>query len=355
MKSPLAGFVAVPALVLALAHPVGAQAAKPPAGAPATPPAATAPAQAQAGKLTLAELQKMAEAQIAIAVVLDSSGAQLAQVKNKTLQAQAEMQQKRLGLVSEALSKRGLTVDEYDRRRLLVSSDARLRFQLDSIVAKMTGQPVPGTLVAAAPAAPAVTLPPNLIGIALGYVAVGYLDTPDKSGLIAMAQTEAKVAAQHAGFMMRALDNLQTMQMHAGHVLHAIDPTTMPDAKAPGKNYGVKRALDGVVAYVDYAAKSPTASTNVKTHSVHILAAARSTSTRADQVIAMARKIQSATTPQAAAALVGQLQSLCDQLLAGSDLNHDGRIVWGDGEGGLQQAQEHMGLLIKGEAAAPKP
>ena len=61
---------------------------------------------------------------------------------------------------------------------------------------------------------------------------------------LAMAQTEARIATQHAGFMTRALDNLQTMQMHAGHVLHAMDPSTMPSATAPGKGYGVKRALD---------------------------------------------------------------------------------------------------------------
>lgn len=343
--------VAASLLALVLAQPLAgrleAQAATPPATPPATSGAPTP-------KLTVAELLKLAEAQVAIAVVLDSSGAELAQVKNKTLQAQTEMQTRRRTLVAEALSKRGLTVEEYERRRFVVSSDSRMRFQLDSIVAKLTGQPLPGMLAAAPPIAPTLNVPTTLIGIAMSYVAGAYLDTPDKSGLIAMATTEAKVAAQHAGFMQRALENLQTMQMHAGHVLHAIDPNTMPEAKAPGKGYGVKRALDNVVAYTDFAAKNVGASTNVKTHSNHIITAARSTSQRADQVIALARKIQGAKTAADAAALVGQLQSLCDQLVAGNDANHDGRITWGDGEGGLQQAQEHVTLLLKGETT-PKP
>jgi len=322
---------------LLLASPLAAQ-------QPPVPPAAPASTSA---KLSIEQLRALAEAQAAIAVVLDSSGAELAQVKNKTLQAQAEMQAKRRTLVSAALTKKGLTVDEFERQRFVVSTDTRMRFQFDSIVARLTGQPLPGTVVAAA--APALTVPTSIVNIAIGYLTAGYIDTPDKSGLLTMATTEAKVAAQHAGFMSRAMDNLQTLQMHAGHVLHAIDPGTMPGATAPGKNYGDKRALDGAMAYADCLAKNPNASANVKTHAAHIIGAAKSTAERADDVIAMARKIRSATTAAQAAALVGQLQSLCDQLVAGADLNSDGRIVWNGGEGGIQQAQEHVALMVAGE------
>lgn len=322
-------------LTLWLVSPLSAQ--QPPASA--TPPAASP-------RLTIAELRTLAEAQLAIAVVLDSSGAQLAQVRNKTVQAQAEMQATRRTLVAAALSKKGMSVDEFDRQRYLVSTNIAMRFQFDSIVARLTGQALPGTVVAG----PAViALPAGLVGVAVGYVAANYLDTPGKVGLLAMARTEAGVAVQHAGFMARALDNLQTLQMHAGHVLHAMDPTTMPSATAPGKGYGVKRALEGVVTYSELAVATVGASTNVKAHTIHIIAATQSTSKRADQVIVIARKIQSATTVAAAASLVGQLTSLCNELLAGIDLNADGKIGWGDGEGGLQQAQDHMNLLLAGE------
>lgn len=315
---------------------------------PATPPAAASGATT-AQKLSVADLQKLAEAQVAIAAVLDSSGAELSAVKNKTPQAQTELQQKRKTLVNDALAKRGMTVEEFDRRRYLVSTDTRLRFQLDSMVAKLTGAPLPGTVIAGGAATPAMAAPTTLVGIAVSYVAANYLDTPDKSGLLPMAQAEARIAVQHAGFMTRALDNLQTMQMHAGHVLHAMDPSTMPKATAPGKGYGVKRALDGVIAYSDLAAKTVGASPNVKTHTAHIIEAAKSTSLRADQIIALTKKIQSATSAAAAAPLVSQLNSLCNELVAGNDLNHDGKIVFGAGEGGLQQAQDHMNLLIAGE------
>lgn len=337
------------ALLIALpaSTPLFAQATQPPVSSST----AAAPKPAAAAPLSVAELLSLAQAQIAIAAILDSSGAELAQVKNKTLQAQVEMQKRRGQLVAAVLSKSGMTDEQYNARRYAVSIDGRMRFQLDSMVAKLTGQGIPGVFVAPV-VAPVVVLPAGIVGIEIGYVAVGYLDTPGKAGLLAMAQTEAKVAAQHAGFMARALDNLQTLQMHSGHVLHAVDPQSMPAATAPGKNYGLKRSLDGIIAYADAASKDVGASANVKAHTVHIITAAKSTLLRADQVMALARKIQAATTPAAAATLAGQLQSLCDQLLAGSDLNHDGRIVWGDGEGGLQQIQDHLNLLL---AAEKKP
>jgi hypothetical protein len=320
---------------------------------------AAPPAAAKPGALSLADIRALAEAQIAIAAVLDSNGAQLAKVKNKTVEAQAETQKKRQELIEQALTKRGLTTAEFERRRYIVSTDRQLRFQLDSVVAKMTGQPLPGTVIlaaggppgagAAAGPAPAAPPFPTVVGIMIGYVGSGYLDTPDKSGLLPMAVTEAKIAAQHAGFMARSPDSLRILQMHAGHVLHAIDPTTMPAATAPGKGYGVKRALQGAITYAEQAAKEVGASANVKTHSAHIAGAARSALERADLVIAMARRIQTAKDAKTAASLIGELQSLCDQLTAGVDVNADGRVAWNGGEGGIQQAQDHVTLLINGE------
>lgn len=335
-------------LIAVAAAPVGAQ------------QSSTATAASKPAALTLAEIRALAEAQIAIAAVLDSNGAQLAKVKNKTLEAQAEMQKRRRELIEQALTKRGLTSAEFERRRYVVSTDRMMRFQLDSMVAKMTGQPLPGTVIlaaggppgagaAAASAAPAAAPFPTIVGIMIGYIGGGYLDTPDKAGLLPTAVTEAKIAAQHAGFMARSPDSLRILQMHAGHVLHAIDPTTMPAAKAPGKGYGVKRAVQGAIVYAEQAAREVGASANVKTHSAHIVGAARTTLERADQVIALARKIQSSTDAKAAASLIGELQSLCDQLVAGVDVNADGKIVWSGGEGGIQQAQDHVTLLINGE------
>ncbi|MCC6242069.1 MAG: DUF4168 domain-containing protein [Gemmatimonadaceae bacterium] len=301
-----------------------------------TPPRTpSAPATSAAVPLSTAELRALAEAQIAIAAVLDSSGAQLAQVKNKTVDAQKEMQQRRQTAVTAALAKRGLTVKEFERRRFLVSTDSRMRFQLDSMVAGLTGQPIPGRVVVSA--APAATAPVTMPVLALSYVGTRYLDTPENASLVGIGTTEAKIAAQHAGFMMRSPENLQALQMHAGHVLHAIDPLTMPAAKAPGKGYGLKRALATIVEFAEFAGQHASATPKDKQRAADVVAAAQSTAKRADAVIALAKRIQSASSAADASKLAGELQSLCEELVAGSDVNHDGRIVAGNGEGGLQQ------------------
>jgi hypothetical protein len=61
------------------------------------------------------------------------------------------------------------------------------------------------------------------------------------------------------------------------------------------------------------------------------------------------KQIQEATEAKAAASLIAQLASLCSQLASGADSNADGRVDWGNGEGGLQQAEEHVKLMMAGE------
>ena len=66
---------------------------------------------------------------------------------------------------------------------------------------------------------------------------------------------------------------------------------------------------------------------------------------RADQIAALAREIQAATTPEAAVASYVKMNALVAQLMPGFDANGDGRISWDTGEGGLQHVEEHLKLL----------
>ncbi len=332
-----------PSAVLALSLSAALVSAAPLA-APLAAQSAGQSAPASAPTLTLAEVRALVEAHLIVSAIHDSSDNTAAQQKNKTKEAQLELQQKKREMITAALAKQGMADSVFSKRRYLVSSNATLRAQFDSILSVVTGAPLPG-IVAAAPLAPgavaASSLPPGLVGTHLGHVVSSFMDTPDKSGFLPMALAEAKIAAQHAAFAARTPDNLQAMQLHAGHVIHAIDPTQAPSG--PGKGFGMKRAAGGIAQHVELAAKEPTASANVKMHATHVATAARSAMARGDQAIAIAKQIQ------AAVALVSQLVSLCDQLIAGADNNADGRIGWADGEGGLQQSQDHLGLLLAGE------
>lgn len=326
-------------------HPAASAAQAATQGA-ASPPAA---------RLSAEEVKVTAKAHVEIGQVQDSLGAQLAQARNKTPAAQEELRQKLRTQVTAVLGKHGLTDTEFQRRRFLVSTDDSARLVFDSAVAAITGQPLPGraapqSAAGAAPpmqAGPPPALPAGPVGVHLGHVVASFGDTPEKAGLLPTALAEARIAAQHAHLALRTPDDLAALKRHAGHVLHALDPAQ--EASGPGRGYGVKKAATGAAAHVELAARTDGASPNVKAHATHVATAARATVARADQVIALVRQVREAPTAQAAAALMGQVASLADQLIAGADANSDGRITWDTPEGGLQQAEAHATLLLAGE------
>ena len=289
------------------------------------------------------ELTAFAKVQIAITVVHDSADAQLAQVRNKKVEAQTQLQNKLQADVAAILHHSGMTEAEYQHKVFLVSTDSTLRKTFDGVVAQLTGVPTPGQVVAAA----TIKVPDGMVGTHIGHVVNSFNDTPNKQGLLPVALAEARTAAQHAQLATRQLTNLDMMKLHAGHVINAIDPTLMP--MGPGLGYGVKKASNGIVTHIELAAKVAGASQNVILHANHIATSARNTVERCDQAIAIAQKIQAATSATDAAALVGQLVSITAQLTAGMDANGDGRVTWEKGEGGLQQAQDHVNLMLAAE------
>lgn len=205
-----------------------------------------------------------------------------------------------------------------------------------------------GTLAAqrgrgADPAAP----PANPVHTHIGHVMTMWKDTPSTQGFLPVAIADAKVAATHAGYMQKSPDNLDSMKLHAGHVLNALDPSLEP--KGPGSGYGVKRAAAGALQHLQLAAKSEGASKNVLTHADHVSASLEDVVKWTDEAIATAQKIRAATTAAAAAPLVTELIQQTTAISAGMDANKDGKVGWQTGEGGLEQAQMHMGFMMKGE------
>lgn len=181
----------------------------------------------------------------------------------------------------------------------------------------------------------------------VGHVRSAFGQTPNGEGLLPTAMAEAQVAIQHAGLAARDLSNLDAMKLHTTHVVNAVDPSVV--AQGPGLGFGVKRAAEGVAQHIGLAANSDGASQNVATHSAHITASAETVVARSDEILALAAQIAAANTAEAAAPLVQELQTLTTQLVEGEDANGDGRVSWEAGEGGLQQADQHLGFLASGE------
>ncbi len=181
----------------------------------------------------------------------------------------------------------------------------------------------------------------------MGHVADAFGNTPDGRGLLPTAIAEAEVAATHAGLALRDLTNLDAIKRHTGHVLHAVDPNEM--AEGPGLGYGVRRAAEGVVRHIEMAGSDDSASENVQLHSRHVATAAGNTVQRVDEIVALARRIMSVGSAEDAAPMMEELAAVAGQLVTGFDANGDGRIGWQEAEGGLQQAEQHMNLMKRGE------
>ena len=290
--------------------------------------------------LSREEIAVLARAQVAIIAARDSMNVQRAKHANKTAQAQEQLHNQFRAQVGDILRHVGLTDVEYQRRTFLVSSDSATRRIFDSVVVAVTGAPLPGYAARAA----VLSVPAGPAGVHIGHVVNGFNETPTLQGLLPAAMAEARIAIQHAGLAGRQPTNLEYMKTHAGHVIHALNPAVI--SMGPGLGYGVTKGAAGVATHIDLAAAAQGASPAVVMHAKHIATSARSVVERAGAALAIAQKVMAATTPAEAAALVSALTSAVEQLITGVDLNGDGRISWDQGEGGLQQADEHIKLML---------
>jgi hypothetical protein len=184
----------------------------------------------------------------------------------------------------------------------------------------------------------------------MGHVLTSWQDTPDQMGLLPTAQAEAEVAAQHAGFAASRPDDLAWMKLHAGHVVHALDPSV--EADGPGLGYGAARAAQGVAQHVRFAADSADASDNVRLHAMHVETSAGNVVAWSARAVELGQQVQAASSTEQASPLVDEMATLTQAILAGTDANGDGTVSWAESEGGLAQAAQHMQFMREGEGMA---
>jgi len=182
----------------------------------------------------------------------------------------------------------------------------------------------------------------NMVQTHIGHVMDSFNGTPMNMGLLPTAMAEAKTAAQHAGLAAKST-TLAMMQTHAGHVINAIDPTIVD--KGPGLGYGLKKAALGVATHANLAGNAPEANAGVKMHAMHVNTAATNAAAMADEVVALAQKIRASTSLEEAQKLAAEMQTKAEEITSGVDADKNGTITWNKPEGGLMQAQQHMGLM----------
>ena len=306
---------------------------------------AQTPAPARSAMLSRDEIASLARLQLAINTAHDSANLQLALPRNTTPQAQAALRERLDAQISDIFQRSGISESDFGRKSFLLSTDLPSRKVFDSVLVAVVGAPLPGTYIPPVTAVRAVlAVPATPAGMHIGHVANAFGDTPGGIGLLAAAIDESKIAATHAALAGRQPANLDYMKTHAGHVINALDPSLV--AMGPGLKYGAKKAALLVAVHIELASGADGATPQMKMHAQHIAISARNTATRADQIIAIAQKIIASTSAADASALVSQMTSLADQLIPGFDANADGKITWMQGEGGLQQCEEHVKLML---------
>ncbi len=303
---------------------------------------ATAVAQQQQASLRAEDIATYARAHVAIIAARDSTNARLARPANKSMKAQRELQDSLRAQIAAILHHNALTDADYQKRTFIVSSDTVARRVYDSVVVALTGAPLPGQVMRGTQ----FPLPPGQAGVHIGHVLNGFNDTPGLQGLLPVVMAEARVANQHATLATRQPENLQYMKTHSEHVMHALDPSRVPDLMAPGQGYGAKKATTAIAEHIELAAKEKDATPNIVNHARHVGMSARNTLARIDQILELAAHVRAASSAGDAAKLVSQMASLGEQLIAGFDANGDGRVTFEEGEGGLQHVDDHVKFML---------
>lgn len=170
---------------------------------------------------------------------------------------------------------------------------------------------------------------PPLVHAHIGHVMTAWRDTPGTVGLLTIATSDTRIAAAHALLLAKS-SSLDESKVHAGHVLHALDPTI--ETAGPASGYGAKKAAAGAMQHIGFTAAVDNASATVKNHASAASAALTDAIAAIDRGIATARKVRAAGSAADAAGPIRDLQSVVDDI---------GR--------GLQLAEQEMRLMMEAE------
>ena len=170
---------------------------------------------------------------------------------------------------------------------------------------------------------------PPLVHAHIGHVMIGWRDTPGQVGLLTIAQSDTRIAAAHVLLLAKST-SLDDMKLHAGHILHALDPAL--EKAGPASGYGAKKAAAGAMQHVGFTAAVDNASATVKAQAAKVTATLTDASSAIDRTIAAAQKVRSAGSPADAAAPIREVESGVEEITRG-----------------LQQSEQEMRAMMKAE------
>lgn len=186
----------------------------------------------------------------------------------------------------------------------------------------------------------------NMSHAHMKHVYEAWKTTPNGAGFLSTAMEEANIALTHANIALKKDTDLAWLQLHATHVAQALNGKN----KGPGLGFGMVPAAMGAAKHIELAAKSPDASANVKTHAEHVSTSANNAVYWGEQGLALTAEIAKSNNAAKAKVLATELRDFIQAAINGMDSNGDGTINWKKMEGGLKEADKHIGFMIKGES-----
>lgn len=177
----------------------------------------------------------------------------------------------------------------------------------------------------------------------LSNVTVAYAATPNQDALLNILQSELALALREARGMVAAEASLFEMRAALPRIRQIIDPTL--GTEGPGLGYGLIQAAMDTARYLNLAATSSDATSEMKTHAAEGEAAARNIARLGERTLAFAHRIEIASSNQEAHQAA---KALLDHLLMmqkGFDDNGDGVIAFTQPEGGLTQMRQSLGQI----------
>lgn len=176
---------------------------------------------------------------------------------------------------------------------------------------------------------------------------------PGGVGILQAGIAEAFVAAEYAWLAGRDSANVNAMQSNMVHVLNAVDPAE--SASGAGLGYGVRAAAQELLQTVEAVESSEEVPDRVLFHVPYMRRAAEGTLLRANQVVALARRIQRSSGATQTLDLLEDLRVAIRAMAYGIDEDGDKLIGNTADEVGLAQAWYHLNLVYGAEDVIAPP
>lgn len=148
---------------------------------------------------------------------------------------------------------------------------------------------------------------PTIAHVHLGHTTSGWVDTPDRVGLLVVAEREAGTAADSALKAFQSGRNPNELKRQVGFVLHALDPKL--ESQGPGLGYGLIRAVEGATDHLRFAADSPDASKNLKDSVLDLESAASRVRQGAKVGVAICQEIRGTNKSEDLVSLAEELKN----------------------------------------------